>query len=127
MNRISFHHITSRKAALVALLTLLAATACHTKEPRHSDAELGLSLQQSAGRAVFDSYCLRCHEPYSSDAVQGPSLRHIMQKPYMPSGIPANDARMTDLILNGRAKMPGFGQALRDQQVTDLIAYLHTL
>jgi mono/diheme cytochrome c family protein len=45
----------------------------------------------------------------------------------MSSGIPANDDRVTDIILLGRAKMPGFQQKLTQQQLTDLLAYLHTL
>ena len=34
---------------------------------------------------------------------------------------------MTDIILMGRAKMPGFQQKLTQQQLDDLMAYLHTL
>jgi mono/diheme cytochrome c family protein len=41
--------------------------------------------------------------------------------------MPANDDRMTDVIRYGREKMPGFGQVLSQQQINDLIAYLHTL
>jgi len=43
------------------------------------------------------------------------------------NGIPANDERVTDIILLGRAKMPAFQQKLTQQQVADLLAYLHTL
>ena len=45
----------------------------------------------------------------------------------MPSGTPANDDRVRDVVLLGRAKMPGFGRVLSQQQVDDLLAYLHTL
>jgi mono/diheme cytochrome c family protein len=41
--------------------------------------------------------------------------------------MPANDDRMSDIVLYGRSKMPGFGQVLNQQQVQDLLAYLHTL
>ncbi len=43
------------------------------------------------------------------------------------SGLPANDERVTDIIRLGRGEMPGFSQALDQQQLTDLLAYLHTL
>jgi mono/diheme cytochrome c family protein len=41
--------------------------------------------------------------------------------------MPANNGRVGDIILYGRSKMPGFGQTLDQQQVQDLLAYLHTL
>jgi mono/diheme cytochrome c family protein len=34
---------------------------------------------------------------------------------------------MTDIVKFGRAKMEGFGQVMTDQQIKDLLAYLHTL
>jgi mono/diheme cytochrome c family protein len=43
------------------------------------------------------------------------------------SGLPANDDRMTDIIKYGRAKMEGFSRIMTDQQIKDLLAYLHTL
>jgi len=43
------------------------------------------------------------------------------------NGIPANDDRVTDIIIMGRAKMPAFQQKLTQQQLDDLMAYLHTL
>jgi mono/diheme cytochrome c family protein len=113
-----------------ASLVLLVATwqaGCNA-ERRKSDAELGLNPQQAAGRKVYDAYCDRCHEPYSSSGKQGPSLKGIFRKPYMSvSGLPANDDRARDIIRFGRSKMQGFGQTLSDQQIDDLLAYMHTL
>jgi mono/diheme cytochrome c family protein len=95
---------------------------------RKSDAELGLNPQQIAGRQIYDNYCDRCHEPYSSRGRQGPSMKGIFQRPSLPmSGMPANDDRVTDIVRLGRNKMPGFAQALNQQQINDLLAYLHTL
>jgi mono/diheme cytochrome c family protein len=51
---------------LAALLTItalaLALTGCDV-ERRKSDAELGLTPQQIAGRKIYDQHCDRCHEP----------------------------------------------------------------
>ncbi|MGH9529926.1 MAG: c-type cytochrome [Terriglobales bacterium] len=106
---------------------LLNLAGCET-ERRKSDAELGLNSQQAAGRRVYDGYCDRCHNAYSSRDRRGPSLQHMFKKQYLEdSGLPANDDRVTEIILTGRDKMPGFGQALDQQQVDDLLAYLHTL
>jgi mono/diheme cytochrome c family protein len=113
--------------AWVAILALVALVGCDV-ERRKSDAELGLNPQQAAGRKLYDNYCDRCHEPYSSHGKKGPSLKGVFKRQYLSqSGLPANDERMTDIIKYGRAKMEGFGQVMTEQQVKDLLAYLHTL
>ncbi len=113
--------------AAVVVLALLALTACDV-ERRKSDAELGLNPQQAAGRKVYDNYCDRCHEAYSSRGKKGPSLEGVFKKQYLSvSGLPANDERVTDIIRFGRAKMEGFDRVMNDQQIKDLLAYLHTL
>ncbi len=111
----------------VVILALLALAGCDV-ERRKSDAELGLNPQQAEGRRLYDNYCDRCHEPYSSRGKKGPSLKGVFKKPYLSmSGLPANDERMADIVKYGRAKMDGFGQVMTDQQIKDLLAYLHTL
>jgi mono/diheme cytochrome c family protein len=110
------------------VVILAVALAGCDVERRKSDAELGLNLQQAAGRRLYDNYCDRCHEPYSSHGKKGPSLKGVFKHQYLSqSGLPANDERMTDIIKYGRAKMEGFGQVMSDQQIKDLLAYLHTL
>lgn len=97
-------------------------------ERRRSDAELGLNPQQAAGRRVYDQYCDRCHAPYSSRGKQGPGMKGVFKKQYLPlSGMPANDDRVSEIIKLGRSKMPGFGPVLDQQQVEDMLAYMHTL
>lgn len=111
----------------IAAAILLLSSACKP-ERRLSDAELGLTPQQAAGRRVYDSYCDRCHEPYSSRGKQGPSMKGVFKRQYLElSGLPANDDRVSELILSGRSKMPAYSQVLTQQQVQDLLAYLHTL
>jgi mono/diheme cytochrome c family protein len=97
-------------------------------ERRRSDAELGLIPQQASGRHLYDQYCDRCHAPYSSRKRQGPSLKGAFKKQYFSaSGMPANDDRATEIIRYGRDKMPGYAQVLTQDQINDLLAYLHTL
>lgn len=113
--------------AFVVLLALVALPACEV-ERRKSDAELGLNPQQAAGRRVYDDTCARCHEPYSSRGKKGPSMKGVFKRQYLPlSGLPANDQRMGEIVRYGRSKMEGFGRALSDQQIQDLLAYMHTL
>ncbi len=110
-----------------ACAVLAVSFACNVQR-RKSDAELGLDPEQAAGRKVYDQYCDRCHEPYSSRGKQGPSMEGIFKRQYMEkSGLPANDDRVQEIILYGRGTMPGFGQALSPQQVKELLDYMHTL
>ncbi len=109
-----------------AMLFAFIFSGC-TVERRKSDAELGLNEQQARGRHVYDQHCIRCHEPYSSREIQGPPLRGIFKKEQFPSGIKASDQRMIDVIEMGKSKMPSFRNALNEQQMQDLLAYLHTL
>ena len=110
----------------IIFIAITAFTACDT-EPRKTDAELGLNPQQAYGRRVYDARCAECHYAYSKRDLRGPSLAGLFKRPYMKNGMPANDDRVTDIILLGRAKMPGFQQKLTPQQLEGLMAYLHTL
>jgi mono/diheme cytochrome c family protein len=117
------------RTILFALLLGLAIlhTAC-SAERRKSDAELNLTVQQAAGRRVYDAHCDSCHEPYSSSGKKGPSLKGLFKHEYMRlSGLPANDDRVGDIINSGRNGMPGYRQAISPQELADLMAYLHTL
>jgi mono/diheme cytochrome c family protein len=113
--------------ALAATLAIVALLACDV-ERRRSDAELGLNAQQASGRRIYDADCDRCHQPYSRRGRKGPGLKGIFQSKYLSlSGLPANDERVNDIIRLGRNEMPGFSQKLNQQDIEDLLAYLHTL
>jgi cytochrome c2 len=114
-------------SCLLVSLVLLGGSGCEV-ERRKSDAELGLNSQQASGRHIYDQYCDRCHEPYSSRKRKGPSLQGVFHREYFSvSGMPANDQRASDIIRFGRDKMQGYSQELTQQQIDDLLAYLHTL
>ena len=111
----------------LSLTATLLLSGCDV-ERRKSDAELGLNAQQAAGRRVYDQNCDQCHEPYSSRGKKGPGLKGVFKKQYLSeSGLPANDDRVGEIIRFGRSKMPAYGQKLNDQQIQDLLAYMHTL
>ena len=122
-----FNRVDLRLRPAVALIALLALTGCDV-ERRKSDAELGLNPQQAEGRRLYDNYCDRCHEPYSSRGKKGPPLKGVFKQQYLPlSGLPANDDRVSEIVKYGRSKMEGFGRVMTDQQIKDLLVYLHTL
>ncbi len=118
----------ARSFSCFLLTAVLLGTSGCDVERRKSDAELGLNPQQASGRHIYDQYCDRCHEPYSSRKRKGPSLQGVFHREYFSvSGMPANDQRAGDLIRFGRDKMPGYSQELTPQQIDDLLMYLHTL
>jgi len=96
-------------------------------EIRKSDAELGLTPTQAAGRHLYDRQCGGCHTAYSSRPLKGPSLQGLFRRPYLKNGMPANDERVREIVSYGRAKMPAFNRALTPEQVDSVMAYLHTL
>lgn len=109
----------------VAISLLVAA--CDV-ELRKTDAQLGLSPQQAAGRHIYDDRCARCHSAYSSRGKKGPSLKGVLKQQFLSkSGLPANDQQVGEIIRYGRNMMPGYSQVLSEQQLADLLAYLHTL
>jgi len=115
-----------RATILVSGSLLLLAVGCGEPAPK-SDAELGLNAQQASGRRVFERDCAACHSAYSSSGSKGPSLKHLFQKQFLPSGLPANDRFVEQTIVGGRNMMPPMGEAITQQELDDLMAYLHTL
>jgi mono/diheme cytochrome c family protein len=112
---------------VILVAALLSSVACDV-ERRKSDAELGLNPEQAAGRKIYDAECDRCHEPYSTRGKKGPGLKGVFQHKYLSlSGLPANDERVSNIIRLGRNEMPGYGQKLSEQDIQNLLAYLHTL
>jgi mono/diheme cytochrome c family protein len=107
------------------LACLMLLTGCHHLSPSKPVAEL--TPQEQTGRQVFASRCSSCHYADSEKGLQGPGLQGLFRKPYLPSGMVANDARVRAVIVRGRNMMPALGDTLTDQQLADLLAYLHTL
>jgi len=86
-----------------------------------------LTPQEASGRKVFVSDCARCHNANNERSLHGPGLQALYKQQFLPSGAPANDERVTDVILHGHGLMPAFGNTMDEEQLNDLLAYLHTL
>lgn len=86
-----------------------------------------LNAQEQLGRADFAANCASCHYDRESGSLHGPSLLGVYKKPYLPSGAPANDDRIRNVILHGRGNMPALGGTVSDDTVADILAYLKTL
>jgi mono/diheme cytochrome c family protein len=86
-----------------------------------------LTPEEHAGREVYVARCGGCHYPNSSAPLHGPGLYAILRNQYLPSGAPANDETVATTVLRGRGMMPAFGRTLDEEQLQQLLAYLHTL
>jgi mono/diheme cytochrome c family protein len=118
------------KAALLLCITaaLLGGLAgCDVPERLRTDAELGLNPAQARGHHLFDRHCATCHAAYSPHVYKGPSLQGMFKKPYLKTGAPANDERVREIIVVGHNKMPAYARVLTQEQIDDLMEYLHTL
>jgi mono/diheme cytochrome c family protein len=111
--------------AVMAMIIAVAAGCGPSLGPSKPVSELSPAEQR--GQAVYSRDCASCHYASQSGDLHGPSLFGMYRKKYLPSGAPANDERVTPVILRGRNMMPGYQNQLDDQQLADLLAYLHTL
>ena len=103
----------------------LAMTGCRSVPPPTPLEKL--NTQQTQGRVVFQAHCAICHYDRESGALHGPALIGMFKKQTLPSGAPANDERVTATLLHGYGLMPALGDTMEQQDVDDLLAYLHTL
>jgi mono/diheme cytochrome c family protein len=109
--------------AFSAAALALVVTGCESLPPSKPASEW--TAQEARGAAVFQAQCARCHYPTTTSALHGPGLQAITKVKAMPSGAPPTDERISTVILHGRSMMPAV--PLDDNQLRDLLAYLHTL
>jgi len=112
-------HVLLICAAALGLFT----AGCRTLPPSKPASEW--TPEEARGAAVYTVKCGKCHYPNNTHPLNGPGLQALTKVKAMPSGMPPTDERMTSVILRGRNMMPG--TQLTDEQLSDLLAYLHTL
>jgi mono/diheme cytochrome c family protein len=110
---------------LIAVAVAFMLTGCKVIPPPKPLNQL--TQQEVAGYNDFQQNCARCHDDREGAARQGPTLLSVYKNQYLPSGAPANDDRIRNVILHGRGMMPGLGNTMSDSQIDDLLAYLKTL
>ncbi len=119
MHAHSFIALTICTAGLAAGL----AVGCRSLPPSKPSSEW--TPQEASGAAVYQAKCARCHYPTTAHPLNGPGLQALTKEKAMPSGAPPTDERLTSVIIHGRGMMPS--TQLTDDQLQDLLAYLHTL
>jgi mono/diheme cytochrome c family protein len=110
-------------AAVFALTLGGALSGCRSLPPSKPSSEW--TPQEARGAAVYQDKCARCHSPTNTHSLHGPGLQALTKLKAMPSGAPPTDERITAAIIQGRGMMPA--TPLSDDQLADLLAYLHTL
>jgi mono/diheme cytochrome c family protein len=127
--RISEYDIGVNRTAITVAAVVAFAFACGCSDDRSTEsrAEANLNPQQASGHAIFQQICAPCHDAHSVPGENGPNLKGLFKKTFLPSGLPANDRFVRQTVLHGRNMMPAAGSNLGEQQVDDLLAYLHTL
>jgi mono/diheme cytochrome c family protein len=105
------------------MVLAVAAAGCRSVPPPTPLEQL--NAQQTQGYRVYQTACASCHYDRKAGDLHGPALIGMYKKPYLPSGAPANDERVAQAILHGRNMMPPI--QLNEQEMQDLIAYMHTL
>jgi mono/diheme cytochrome c family protein len=100
-----------------------AVSGCRSLPP--SKPEALWSVEEARGAQVYHNNCAKCHYPTNTHSLHGPGLQAITKIKAMPSGAPPTDERITNVILRGRNMMPA--TSLNDDQLNDLLVYLHSL
>ena len=80
------------------------------------------------GEELFQENCAICHAVSNQDLKkQPPKLTGLFQRKTLPSGAPATNEQVRKTIISGIGTMPAFDQRLSDEDVRDLVKYLHQL
>lgn len=108
---------------LVLGVAALFAAGCRPLPP--SKPESQFTPQEARGAAIYRDKCARCHYATTTAGLHGPGLQALTKIKSMPSGAPPTDERLIAVTLHGRQTMPP--TPLSDEQMADLLAYLHTL
>jgi len=80
------------------------------------------------GSDLFDVHCSDCHTlDHPNLKKQPPKLNGVFQSKTLPSGAPATDEQVRNVIVHGLGTMPAFDGRLSEDDVNEIIKYLHTL
>lgn len=86
-----------------------------------------LTPQEAEGKHLYMVRCAHCHEDNDLQLKKAPpDLHGLFAHTTLPSGTPATDDNVRRTVLSGRNMMPAFEGRFTDEQMNDLLAYLHT-
>lgn len=81
---------------------------------------------QNSGADTYKTKCQMCHAADGSGNT--PAGKAMKARPFdSPDVLKESDADLIAIIHKGKNKMPAFAGKLTDAQITDVLAYVHTL
>lgn len=85
-----------------------------------SDAILALDGDATAGATVYADNCAVCHAASGLGVDDGGTGMNLTEA----AGETSEDAEFAGILLNGEGDMPSFSE-LTDQEIADVLAYIH--
>ena len=86
-----------------------------------------LTKQQMLGLVLYKERCAHCHEDNDLAMKKAPpDLHGVFRHDKLPSGAPATDAEVQRAVIEGKGLMPAFTGRFKQDQMSALLAYLHT-
>ena len=106
-------------AFLILFGSILFIAGCHSV-PQHTP-------QQAEGKHLYEVHCAHCHRDNDLALKKvPPDLHGVFKNSALPSGAPATDAQVQHVVLAGKGMMPSFNGRFDQDQMSALLAYLHT-
>ena len=122
--------------AVVAVVFLIACSPGGSGGDRSGDDRRPTQVKQAAYRPqyVYQKYCAPCHDATNLHLIQDPprldglfrKRAGLFRQKTFPSGAPATDEVLRNVILHGRGTMPPFEGTLSADDVDGLVRYMHT-
>jgi len=85
-----------------------------------------ISYAQDSGAATYKSKCQMCHAADGSGNT--PAGKSTKARAFdSPDVLKLSDDDLSKVTKNGHGKMPAYAGKLTDDQIKDVIAYIHTL
>jgi mono/diheme cytochrome c family protein len=86
---------------------------------------LPLSVHAQDAATLYKSKCAACH---GADGTGTPMGKKIGVRDLTSADVQKmSDAELTDIITNGKGKMPAFGKSLKAEDIQGLVAYIRAL
>jgi mono/diheme cytochrome c family protein len=104
--------------AAIGIAAAFALAGCRSKA--------ALTPQEAEGKHLYEVRCAHCHEENDLGLKKAPpNLHNIFGSARLPSGAPISDVEVLKMVVNGKGMMPAFAGRFTDEQLSDLLSYLH--
>jgi mono/diheme cytochrome c family protein len=81
---------------------------------------------QGTAEATYKAKCAGCHGPDGAGSTPAGKAMKVRDF-HAPEVQKETDAELTDIITNGKNKMPKYGDKLKDPEIKDLVSYVRML